>query len=98
MLSLIGFLLIHDFVSGQQADTTVAFPEVVISESRPHLTGIDSIRAPILPLSTSLAGALRTDGNIYIKDYSPGSSATISMNVGKANDGSLTLDGITLSN
>lgn len=98
ILSLIGFLLIHDFVSGQHADTTVAFPEVVISESRPHLTGIDSIRPPILPLSTSLAGALRTHGNIYIKDYGPGSSATISMNGGKANEVSLTWDGITVSN
>lgn len=76
----------------------VAFPEVTISDSRPHLTGIDSIRPDILPLSASLAEVLRSHGNIYIKDYGPGSSATISMNGGKANEVSLIWDGITVSN
>lgn len=91
-------LIIPLLLSGQRPDTSVLIPPVTITESRPFLTGLDTADQSHLPLSAPLSRLLRTRGNLYIKDYGPGSSATLSMNGGKANEVSLIWDGITVSN
>lgn len=85
--------------TGQEtaADTSVWLSPLSVVSSYPILTGTDTISLRNT-YSQSLAEILRTRHNVYFKDYGPGSSSTISMNGGKANEVLLLWDGIPVSN
>lgn len=85
-------------LSAQDVDTTIWVQELAITE---HLIGSDAdsvdLSNPAAAMN-SLSDILRSEGQVYFRDFGPGSSSTVSMFGSRSNEVALIWNGIKIAN
>lgn len=86
-------------LSAQDTDTTLWMDEVSITDQQ--MIGYEADTIPISDVTArmnSLTDILRTESNVYFRNFGPGSSSTVSMFGSRSNEVALVWNGIKIAN